>query len=1023
MLSINRRLASRLVATGRWRPLVAPMRLVRSIACHVPVETSAEAVYPPFARYVHACTVPADAQLVFTSGQLGITADGTVPEGAEAQTNVALQNVSTILQAAGAGMENIVRLNAYVSGREHLQGYMRARDAALGPLPPTASTLMIVSGFARPEMVVEVEAIAAINPAAASSTHAASTASVSSAASGRRGMHMQARGARRSVNRVHSRGLHGERVAAAAVDAFVSELRDAGIRVITAEDGNNERREIARRSRDYFWYSPILAPLLKGRVADALILATSEADVVAASTAAVKHGVPLTARGAGTGNYGQAVPLRGGAVLDLSGLDEIEHIDAEAGTVRAGAGAKLGAIEDAARAQGWELRQHPSTRRMASIGGFVAGGSTGHGALLHGGLSEDGAILGLRVVTAEPPTPRVLELRGRDVFPVVHAYGTNGIITAVEIPLARAQPWTDVTAAFPTLAAASAFALDVANAPAVVKRAISVFEAPMAHRFLEADQLMHAADVEWASDTLSKQPDARHVCMVQAAAPSLGPIERLAQEHSGQVTRSLSAEEAPRPFYEFGWNHTTLHALRTDKTVTYIQSVFEPDRALELVDTVAAKFDTSELMQHLEVVAFGGRKGFASLALMWPRGETEADRADRLREMLAWHEANGMPVFDPHTHILEDGGMKQTDWAQLGFKRRVDPSGVLNPGKMRAWEEQSATIETSDPRGAFAASYRLADTSETGGAGGGRAAGEASAQQAAGGSGASTLARPRSRLWSEWSTTDFAEADLSEAVAILPLGATEAHGPHLPLGVDAMHNADLLARVLQRLPESATVLALPPLDVGVSCEHSGFAGTLELSAETAAAAWTDLGASVARTGIRKLVLYNSHGGNHALAEVVSRRLRQKHGMLCVLAMNIACLGSPSADLFPEDEVRYGIHGGALETSLMLHLRPDLVSTAAAADFASRAAKQPKHAQFQLHAPGFGNKMGWLSQDLNPAGVVGAAATLSDADKGAELAEACVQGFTQLLLEVHEANVDELLGTKPLSPPQGGKKTD
>ena len=133
MLSINRRLASRLVATGRWRPLVAPMRLVRSIACHVPVETSAEAVYPPFARYVHACTVPADAQLVFTSGQLGITADGTVPEGAEAQTNVALQNVSTILQAAGAGMENIVRLNAYVSGREHLQGYMRARDAALGP--------------------------------------------------------------------------------------------------------------------------------------------------------------------------------------------------------------------------------------------------------------------------------------------------------------------------------------------------------------------------------------------------------------------------------------------------------------------------------------------------------------------------------------------------------------------------------------------------------------------------------------------------------------------------------------------------------------------------------------------------------------------------------------------------------------------------------------------------------------------------------------------------------------------------
>ena len=105
-------------------------------------------------------------------------------------------------------------------------------------------------------------------------------------------------------------------------------------------------------------------------------------------------------------------------------------------------------------------------------------------------------------------------------------------------------------------------------------------------------------------------------------------------------------------------------------------------------------------MQHLEVVNFNGRMGFASLALLWPSDN------DRLKEMLAWHESNGMPVFDPHTHVLEDGGMKQTDWAQLGFKRRVDPTGVLNPGKMRAWEEQAATTEMNDPRGAFAAAYR-----------------------------------------------------------------------------------------------------------------------------------------------------------------------------------------------------------------------------------------------------------------------------------------------------------------------------
>ena len=158
-----------------------------------------------------------------------------------------------------------------------------------------------------------------------------------------------------------------------------------------------------------------------------------------------EYACAVVARGAGTGNYGQAVPLFGGVVLDLSGLDQIEKLDAERGTVLAGAGSLLSTIEDATRQQGWELRQHPSTRRNATLGGFVAGGSTGHGALLHGGLSEDGAVLGLRVVTAEA-TPRVLELRGRDVFPVVHAYGTNGIIVAVEVPLARAQPWVDVTA-------------------------------------------------------------------------------------------------------------------------------------------------------------------------------------------------------------------------------------------------------------------------------------------------------------------------------------------------------------------------------------------------------------------------------------------------------------------------------------------------------------------------------------------------------------------------------------------------
>ena len=820
-------------------------RLVSSSAYKVAttsVDVAPDIVHPPFARYSHASVVQSDAKLIFTSGQLGIRPDGTIPVDVEAQAELAFGNIASILQAAGAGVEHIVRLNSYVTGREHLQGYMRARDAFIGDLPPAASTLMIVSGFARPEFVVEIEAIAALPPDAAPkpppSSSAASGGSVANAARGRRAMHAAARGP-------HRRALHTEKTPPESVDAFLTEMREKGVRVLSSSGSDDERREVKRLSRDFFWYSPVLKPRLTGLSADCLVLAKTEADVVACLAAGIRHGVPVTTRGGGTGNYGQAVPLRGGVVLDVTGLDTIEAIDVERGTVRAGAGAKIGDIEDAARAVGWELRQHPSTRRTATIGGFVAGGSTGHGAMLHGGLSEDGAILGLRVATAEvsgaaddpasasgEPTPRILELSGRDVFPVVHAYGTNGVITAVEMPLARAQPWTDVTAGFPSLASAAAFALDVANAPAIVSRAISTFQAPIPHKFLDADTLMHGPSVAWG-DSLADGA-ARHVTMVQCAPASLGPVERLASEHGGQLSRTIAAADAPRPFYEFGWNHTTLHALKSDKAVTYLQAVLEPARALELVDLVAGHFSADELMQHLEVVNFNGRYGFASLALLKPSGGDAAAVEARIGDILKWHEENGLPVFDPHTHILEDGGMKVTDWAQLGFKRRVDPRGLLNPGKMRAWEEQKASVETSDPRGAFAASYRLADTSAVGtpaNSSGSTVSATSTASTASTASSttnastastATTPRRPRSRLWAEWSTEDFATADLSEAVAILPLGAVEAHGPHLPLGVDAMHNAALLRRALARLPAEATVLALPPMDVGVSCEHSGF---------------------------------------------------------------------------------------------------------------------------------------------------------------------------------------------------------
>ncbi|EOD14333.1 hypothetical protein EMIHUDRAFT_356545, partial [Emiliania huxleyi CCMP1516] len=269
---------------------------------HSPVETDPAAVHPPFANYAHATSVPPASVFLCTSGQLGIAPDGSVPASAEAQAAIAFQNIGAILAASGAGLQHVVRLNAYVSGREHLPGYMRARDEALRGLPKTASTLMVVSGFARPEFVVEIEALAAVSSSAAASAVASAASSAASAASsaasaasaassdgGRGGSGDSAssrhvRSSRRSISatpaaasavrsaahgrrslhtrpapcRAQSRALHGERASAAAVAAYVEDLRGSGVKVLAGGDGPNEAREIARRSRDFFWYAPLL---------------------------------------------------------------------------------------------------------------------------------------------------------------------------------------------------------------------------------------------------------------------------------------------------------------------------------------------------------------------------------------------------------------------------------------------------------------------------------------------------------------------------------------------------------------------------------------------------------------------------------------------------------------------------------------------------------------------------------------------------------------------------------------------
>ncbi len=199
---------------------------------------------------------------------------------------------------------------------------------------------------------------------------------------------------------------------------------------------------VRQKSRDFYWYSPVLKAQLDGVTADLVVTPKNEAEVIQTLKVAFAHGVPVTPRGAGTGNYGQAMPLSGGIVLNLAAMDQIKEI--HPGRVICEPGIIIAQLDKQTKAHsGQELRFHPSTAQTATIGGFIAGGSGGVGSITWGGLRDIGNIIRLRVVTMEAE-PRVLELTGWDLQKVSHAYGTNGIITEIEMPLAPAYDWVDV---------------------------------------------------------------------------------------------------------------------------------------------------------------------------------------------------------------------------------------------------------------------------------------------------------------------------------------------------------------------------------------------------------------------------------------------------------------------------------------------------------------------------------------------------------------------------------------------------
>lgn len=425
---------------------------------------------------------------------------------------------------------------------------------------------------------------------------------------------------------------------------------------------------IKAKSRDFFWYSPVLKARLDDVTADFVVSPRSEAEVIEVLRACYAHDVPVTTRGAGTGNYGQAMPLAGGCVMHLRHMTAVKDI--QPGRVVVEPGCLLKDLDAACKEHsGQEIRMFSSTWATATIGGFIAGGSGGVGSCNWGSLRDLGNIIRLRVVTMEAE-PRVLEFQGEELARVSHAYGTNGIITEIEMPLAPAYDWVEMFVATDDFMQAARFAEELANEDGILIKLATVFEAPIAKDYFQRV----APHVE---------KDTNIVALMVAPQSMDGFTTFLGRRpHARLIYRSddHNWERGPGMIFEYGWNHTTLRALKVDPSITYLQVRYGFPAHLELIEKMRDAL-SPEVLQHLEVMKENGKIMYAGLSLV--KFTTE----DRLDEIVKIHEDAGALVFNPHRYTLEEGGRQTVDDRQLAFKREADPKGLLNPGKMIAWDD------------------------------------------------------------------------------------------------------------------------------------------------------------------------------------------------------------------------------------------------------------------------------------------------------------------------------------------------